>query len=151
MIVRGRFLLAGQLAAAVAGIGIAVYLTVVHYSDVPLACSTTGPVDCNAVTHSSFSVVPGTLVPITIPGLLWFAGGGLASLVGLARRSPRWLPGAQLGWAVLGLGAVLYLIYAEMVVIHRICEWCTGVHALVLLSFVLALRRWQLIAAADHP
>jgi uncharacterized membrane protein len=146
----GRSLLAAQLVAAVAGIGIALYLTVVHYSNVPLACSTTGPVDCGAVTHSSFSVVPGTAVPITIPGVLWFAVTGLASLAALAYRPPRWLAGAQVGWALLGLASVLYLVYAELVVIHRICEWCTGVHILILVSFVLSLRRWQLIAAADH-
>jgi uncharacterized membrane protein len=142
----GRGPLIGLIAAAAAGTGISAYLTVVHYSDAPLACNTAGPLNCTAVTSSTFSFVPATQAPITIPGLVWFAISGLAAGVALSGRSPRWLAAAHAGWTVLALGVTFYLVYAELVVIHSICEWCTGVHLLILLSLMLAFRRWQLAA-----
>ena len=41
---------------------------------------------------------------------------------------------------------VLYLAYVEIVVLRRICEWCTATHALVLLMLLLALRGLQAAA-----
>jgi uncharacterized membrane protein len=37
------------------------------------------------------------------------------------------------------VAVVFYLIYAELFLIGAICLWCTGVHALVLGLFLLAL------------
>jgi uncharacterized membrane protein len=131
------------LACAVAGVAIAGYLTFVHYTNTTLACTRSGLINCDAVTHSSFSLVPGTALPITLPGIAWFAVSGLAALVALGRSKPRWLAAGHALLGTAGVIGVLYLVYAELVVIHGICEWCTAVHALVLLTFVLALHRWQ--------
>jgi uncharacterized membrane protein len=100
-------------------------------------------VDCGAVTSSSFSVVPGTGVPITIVGLSWFAASGVASWLEWRDAGPEWLPLAHFVLAAAALVAVLYLVYAEVVVINRICEWCTLVHLLVIATFFIALRRLQ--------
>jgi uncharacterized membrane protein len=133
---------------AIAGIAISGYLTAVHYAKVPLACPTTGVINCQLVTSSAYSVVPGTAIPITIPGMLWFAiSGGLAG-VALVRvwQGPPELPQlrlAQLLWGAAGLLFVLYLVYAEIVVLHKLCEWCTVVHLLTLGTFLVALARWQ--------
>ncbi len=40
------------------GAGIAIYLTTVHYENVPLICSASGLVDCARVLSSSYSVIP---------------------------------------------------------------------------------------------
>jgi uncharacterized membrane protein len=133
---------------ALVGLGIAVYLTVVHYSDAPLACTQGGVVDCAQVTKSAFSVVPGTDVPVTVPGMLFFLASGVLVALTLVWRSS-WLLAAHVLLGLAGIGAVAYLLYAELVVIHRICEWCTAVHVVIVLSFLLALRRWQEQAAAD--
>lgn len=132
-----------------AGFAIAVYLTLAHYAGATLACVTTGPLDCDAVTNSTFSVIPGTTVPIAITGLAWFALSGAASAAGLTGREPSWLRPAHLTWSLIGLATVLYLVYVELVVIHRICEWCTVVHLLVFATFVLALMRAQDVAEDD--
>jgi uncharacterized membrane protein len=132
-----------SLILAVAGAAVSAYLTLAHYANVPLACVTTGPVDCGAVTSSSFSVVPGTAVPITIVGLLWFAASGAASWLEWRDAGPDWLPLAHFVIAAAALLAVLYLVYAEIVVINRICEWCTLVHLLVIATFFISLRRLQ--------
>ena len=137
----------GQIAwliLSLLGIGISIYLTVVHYQGVPLVCSTTGLIDCESVLSSAYSVVPGTTVPITIPGLLWFVvSGGLALISWLRLSGERRLMLAELLWAVLGLLTVFYLVYAEIVVLHKICAWCTVIHAIILALLLLAVIQWQ--------
>lgn len=137
---------------ALAGLGVAVYLTAQHYLKVPLVCTTGGVVDCSNVLHSQYSVVPGTQLPITFPGMLWFLVSGGLAIAGLvwARREapePQRLSQLQLAWSALGLLSVLYLVYDEIVQIHRICEWCTVVHVLILLTLLVALSRFQRVQA----
>jgi uncharacterized membrane protein len=132
-----------------AGFAVAVYLTLAHYAGTPLACVTTGPLDCDAVTNSTFSIVPGTTVPVVLAGLAWFGLSGVASVAALTGREPSWLRPAHVIWSLVGLATVLYLVYAELVVIHRICEWCTVVHILVFATFVLALLRAQDVGGDD--
>lgn len=136
------------LVLAAAGLAIAAYLTATHANAVPLVCSVGSVVDCASVTHSAYSVIPGTTVPIAVPGIVWFLVSGLLALIAMqAARSghpePGWLRRFDLIWAGLALAVVLYLVYIEIVVLHRICEWCTVIHLLVLATFVLALRRLQ--------
>jgi uncharacterized membrane protein len=140
--------LAALLLMAVAGLAIGVYLTLEHYAKAPLVCSTSGLVDCAPVLSSPYSVVPGTQIPITIPGMAWFLVSGALAFVGL-RAAARAVPEPprlrtwQLAWSGAGLLFVLYLVYAEIVQLHRICAWCTGVHLLTLVTFLVALVRWQ--------
>lgn len=133
----------GLLLAAIAGALITVYLTVAHYAGAALACVEAGPIDCSAVTSSSFSLIPGTSVPITIPGLAWFAASGVAAAIALRGGEPRWLRPLHLAWAAAATVVVLYLVQVELVVINRICEWCTALHVLIFASLLLALRRLQ--------
>jgi uncharacterized membrane protein len=141
--------LVAMLLMALAGLGISIYLTVVHYQGAGIAfCSTTGLVNCNLVTSSGNSVLFGTPIPITIPGMIWFVVSGGMALVALVaiwqnRREPARLRGAHLLWSVLGMAFVLYLVYVEIVVLHTLCEWCTVVHLLTFATFLLALNRWQ--------
>ena len=133
---------------ALAGIGVAIYLITVEAGNAPLICSTTGVVDCASVLNSSYSRVPLTHIPITVPGLLWFVvSGGLAAF-GLmrarqGRAEPERLRLAQLAWSAVGMVFVLYLVYAEIVVLHRICAWCTVIHALTLATLLLTVYRLQ--------
>lgn len=137
-----------MLVMAVAGIAIAAYLTTVHYAKIPLVCSTGGAINCAAVTSSRFSVVPGTQLPITIPGMLWFVVSGALAVVALAaarrgQEEPERLRLAHMLWGAAGLLFVLYLVYAEIVQLHQFCEWCTAIHLLTLFTFLIALARWQ--------
>jgi uncharacterized membrane protein len=137
---------------AVAGLAVSIYLTTVHYADVPLVCTNTGAIDCSAVTTSKYSVVPGTNLPITIPGMLWFVvSGGLAIYTLVLHRQrrpePERLRLLQLLWGGAGLAFVLYLVYVEIVLVHKICEWCTVVHVLTLATFLVALYRFQQVPA----
>jgi uncharacterized membrane protein len=133
---------------AVLGFAIAVYLTATHANAVPLVCSINSVVNCASVTHSTYSVIFGTSIPISILGVGWFLVSGLLSFAGLrAMRSdwpePAWLRPVHLVWATLALIFVLYLVYIEIVVLHQICEWCSVVHLLIVATFVLTLLRLQ--------
>lgn len=131
--------------AALAGFADSVYLTLAHYSSAPLACVNAGAVNCDLVTRSSYGLVPGTSLPVSAAGIAWF----LVSLV-LALVAGRRAAMALLGWAGIGALVVLYLVYAEMRLGH-ICEWCTLVHALVLLTLLLSVARVSAPAGAGAP
>lgn len=134
------------LLMSAAGLAISVYLTATHANAAPLVCSVGSVVNCGSVTHSAYSVIPDTTIPISVPGIVWFLVNGLFALIALrtaGRSEPGWLRPVHLIWAALALAAVFYLVYVEIVVLHAICEWCTVVHLLVLAAFVLALRRLQ--------
>ncbi|HWE64929.1 MAG TPA: vitamin K epoxide reductase family protein [Chloroflexota bacterium] len=144
--------LAALVLIALVGLGIAGYLTTVHYAHVSLVCTAGGVVNCTAVTTSAYSVVPGTQVPITVPGMLWFlVSGGLA--IAAWRMQARTgvvaarLTLAQLAWGAVGLVTVLYLVYVEIVRLHAICEWCSAVHVLTVLTFLVTLYRVQQLPA----
>ena len=55
------------LGAAVVGLGISTYLTTLHYAGVAPICTTNGFINCGSVLKSSYSVVPGTSIPVTVP------------------------------------------------------------------------------------
>ncbi len=71
----------GLVVAGIAGVLISAYLTVTHYAGGTLACVSAAFVDCDAVTSSSYSLVPYTEIPVALAGLVWSA----ASAAGAAR------------------------------------------------------------------
>ena len=52
-----------MLVLALLGVGISIYLTLVHYDqkDVPLVCSTRGFINCENVLTSPYALVPGLI------------------------------------------------------------------------------------------
>lgn len=134
------------LVLSLLGVGIAIYLTAVHYENIPLVCSENGLVNCARVISSSYSVVPGTTVPITIPGFGWCTISASLAIVGLFSTTGLWqrrIRVAQFVWSLSGLLVVLYLVYAEIVRLRTICAWCTALHVLILLMFLLTLIQLQ--------
>jgi uncharacterized membrane protein len=128
-----------SLVLVVAGLAVAAYLTVEHYTaSTTLACPETGVVNCQKVTTSAQSAVLG--IPVALLGLLFFVAMLPLSLP-LAWRSGypalRW---ARLAFAVVGVGFVFYLVYTELFTLNAICLWCTAVHVLTIALFaVIAL------------
>jgi uncharacterized membrane protein len=122
-------------------LAISIYLTIVHYtSSVQLVCSASGLINCENVLTSRYSVVPGTTIPVSIPGILWSGVALVLPLVALKFGSGlRQARIAEVVWGIFGLLTVLYLVYAEIVQIHNICAWCTGVHFIVLFYLLLAV------------
>lgn len=131
------------LIAGVAGVGVSIYLTAVHFAGIPLACPTNAAINCEQVLSSSYAVVAGSAVPTSAAGILWFAVSAvLAGAVLWSRSAPTWSR-LQLGWSALGLLTVLFLVYLEIVRLGAVCVWCSVAHALVLVIFLVALPRPQ--------
>jgi len=132
------------LALSIIGAAIAIYLTTVHYENVPLVCSTQGFIDCARVLASSYSVVPGTTIPITVPGLGWCIVSAVLALIGWRlwpeRRSVRV---AECVWSALGMITVFYLVYAELVRLHTLCAWCTVLHVIILTMLLISAVQLQ--------
>jgi uncharacterized membrane protein len=79
------------------------------------------------------------VIPVAILGLVFFAG----MLVLQAPRAWRsTFPGLsllRLASVTGGIGFVAYLVYTELVTLDTICMWCTFVHALTFLIFVVTI------------
>jgi uncharacterized membrane protein len=121
---------------AIAGLGVSVYLTIAHYTTaVTLACPNTGAINCEKVTSSPESKVFG--IPVAVLGLAFYL-----FLVAIMtpwgwRSGRREVALARLLSLVVGIGFVLYLVYAEVFQIGNICLWCTSVHVITLILFAL--------------
>lgn len=132
-----RWLAPVSLVLALIGMGLATYLTVEHFrgSQHLAGCSVGGIVDCGAVTTSAESKILG--VPVALLGLIYFVA-AIGFLTPVAWRSRnRLVRLVRLAGAIAGLGMVLWLVYAELGKIHKICEYCTGVHIVTLALFVV--------------
>jgi uncharacterized membrane protein len=135
------------------GLGASIYLTIAHYdTSIRLACSDNGLVNCQAVTTSSESVVFG-IFPVAVLGLAFFVFMvAVNSPWGwrLSRSQPvvRW---GRLGSVIVGMGFVIYLIYAELIQINAICLWCTSVHAATFLIFVLVVFHTSFAGSSAAP
>jgi uncharacterized membrane protein len=140
------------LVLSLLGVGITIYLTSVHYENVPLVCSESGLVNCARVISSSYSVVPGTSLPITIPGFAWCAVSASLAIAGLFATTGLWqrrIRITQFVWALSGLLVILYLVYVEIVRLHTICAWCTALHILILIMFLVTLVQLQLLPSSS--
>jgi uncharacterized membrane protein len=133
-----RFLPIASLALTVAGLAIAAYLTYEHYTaSTTLACSDRGVVNCLKVTSSAQSRVLG--IPVAVLGLVFFVAMLPLCLPAAWRHPAPLVRRVRLGACGVGVGFVLYLLYAELFVIGNICLWCTGVHVITVALFGIVL------------
>jgi len=124
-------------ALAVAGIGVAAYLTYVHYADVQALCVAGGG-GCEKVQTSSYSELVG--IPVAVLGLAGYVS--ILATLWIRGETGR-LAGAVL--AITGFGFSAYLTYRELFTIDAICQWC--VVSAVLMTLLAALTTWRLLAA----
>lgn len=135
---RPAWLAPSTLVLAVAGLLVSAYLTYEHFTDnATLACTIGGVVDCVKVTSSAWSTFMG--VPVAPLGLVFFVVTIGLCLPSVWRRGPGWFDAARLAWLSIGLGMALYLVWAELYKIHAICLWCTAVHVLSFLLWMVVL------------
>lgn len=106
-------------------------LSDVFYPTISLICPSGGLIDCVRVTASPYSGIFG--VPVALLATLWFA-----SFLGLAIWKPSFQESLLLPLWVSGMFFVAYLVGIEVLVIHRICLYCTFAHVLAALVGVPA-------------
>jgi uncharacterized membrane protein len=138
-------------ALAILGLGVSAYLTYTHYTESALAgCTeTAGAVNCGKVTTSPQSVVFG--IPVAVLGLAFYVF--LAAIMSpyAWRSGRREIAVARLVSLVVGMGFVLYLLYAELYQIGSICLYCTSVHVITFLLFVLTGLAAAIWGLAPRP
>jgi uncharacterized membrane protein len=105
------------IAVAVIGLGIASYLTIVHYSGGTSVCAIAH--GCETVQKSEYSKLAG--VPVALLGLLGYLG-ILAALIKDDEHSRT----AAAFLSFLGFGFSAWLTYTEIALIDAICIWCVG-------------------------
>lgn len=139
---------------AILGLAASAYLTYTHFTDSALAgCTeTSGAVNCGKVTTSPQSIVFG--IPVAVLGLAFYVF-LVAIMSPFAWRSRRReIALVRMLSLVVGIGFVLYLLYAELFQIDAICLYCTSVHIITFLLFVLtglAVAIWGLPPRTAKP
>lgn len=134
-----RWAVVTTFALSLVGLGLSIYLTIAHYQGKQiLACSTSGVLNCGIVTTSPQSYFLGT--PVADLGLANY-------IVMVALNSPwgwrlksYWVHVGRFVLATGGVFLVLWLVYAEFIIINHICEYCTGVH-IVTIALLIVLTR----------
>ena len=131
---------------ALAGLGVSIYLTIAHFTESTLlGCAESGLVNCEKVTTSPQSYVFG--IPVAVLGLAFYLFAAAIMSPWAWRWARREVYLLRLASVVVGIGFVIYLIYAELFIIGSICLYCTSVHAITFILFGLtafAAAAWGL-------
>ena len=117
------------------GLGLSIYLTVAHFQGAQiLACSDSGFINCAKVTTSAQSAFLG--IPVAILGLASYTAMAVINSPWAWHAPWRWLHVTRFILAIGSMGFVLWLLYAEFIIINSICLYCTAVHVT---SFLLLI------------
>jgi len=128
------------LLLALAGIGIAAYLTYVHYRGLSPICAINE--GCEKVQSSRYAKVGG--VPVPLIGLAGYVAIFASLLVrGEAARL------ATAGMALGGFAFSVYLTGLELFEIHAICQWCVG--SAIVMTSIAVLATIRALRAPDDP
>ena len=123
-----------MLVLTVIGLGVAIYLTYVHYSGSKPAC--TAGESCLKVQTSQWSKLAG--VPVALIGLVGYIS-ILGSLLVPDREESRLV---TLGLTLIGFLFSGYLTYRELFSIHAICEWCASSAVILTILLICAVIRY---------
>jgi uncharacterized membrane protein len=123
-----RRLRVAAIVIACIGLGIAIYLTYVHYEGL----SSGG---CETVQSSTYAKLGG--IPVPVLGLVGYVG-ILVSLLFLPGDLGRM---AGFGMALIGFLFSAYLTYRELFTIKAICQWCVGSAVCMTLLMILTAIR----------
>jgi len=122
---------------AMAGMGVAAYLTYSHYANQPIACA--GLHGCQAVENSEYSKLAG--IPVAVLGML-FCAGLLALVVARLVRLPlteEWASVAAFSMTLTGVAFAAYLTYIELFVVEDVCIWCASFATIITVAWLITI------------
>ena len=127
-----------QLRAAVGvlaliGLGIAGYLTYLHYAGGSPYCIAGGG-GCERVQESEYAKLAG--VPVAVLGLATYA-----DLVVTALVAGPVAAAAGAGIALAGVAFSAWLLYAQLALIDALCQWCVANDVVIALAAIAAVWR----------
>jgi|SRR3989344_4709920 len=120
---------------ALSGLGIMIYLTVLHYTQAKSFCDLSETVSCDVVTTSIYSEIFG--IPISIGGLAFFA----FVLFLLVKGDPKTLYQSIFFSTFFFLIPSLYFSLTEVLFIKAFCILCETSKALMVVILILAYTR----------
>ena len=129
-----------MLVLSLIGLGVATYLTIIHYAGINPAC--TAGQSCVKVQTSTWSKLDG--IPVALLGLIGYIGITISLLVPDREESRL----ATLGLTLVGFAFSGYLTYRELFSIHAICEWCASSAVILTILFLCAAYRY--VTASDN-
>jgi uncharacterized membrane protein len=117
------------------GLGIAIYLTIVHYTGAEPICGISH--GCHTVQTSKYAELAG--LPVAVLGLAGYA----ALLLALPIRGEN---GRLIRVAITAIGFLFsaYLTYLELFVINAICQWCVA--SAILMTALLIATAYDFLA-----
>jgi uncharacterized membrane protein len=130
-----RVLWRAMVVIGLIGLGVASYLTAVHYGHLTVLCAVKNN-PCAQVQSSIYSHVLG--IPVALLGLIGYVL-ILGSLLVPASELSR---AATLGVSLFGFVFSGYLTYREVFTLQEICEWCVSSAALMTLLLIGAAIRY---------
>jgi uncharacterized membrane protein len=129
-----RWQSAATLILSVIGLAGSVYLTISHFdTHISLVCPDTG--SCNRILTSNTSHFLG--IPVPILGLAYFVPMTLLCLPVAWRSLDRRVHLARLILSILGVAMIIYLFIEELFIIKALCVWCSVIHLVGFLLFVI--------------
>jgi uncharacterized membrane protein len=128
----GRLRVAAGL-VAIAGVGVAGYLTWAYYADSTVLCVAGG--GCETVQESEYAEIAG--IPVALLGL-----GAWATILALVVWDSVGARLAAASLAFLGLLFSVYLLVLQLFVIEAVCIWCMANDVVIApaLAVLTALR-----------
>ena len=127
-----RHLRLAAIVLALIGLGVAGYLTYVHYEEIRPVCGLGG--DCVKVQASEWSKLAG--IPVALLGLIGYA----VIFVSLFVPGEEALIAGALT-SLIGFGFSAYLTYRELFTIDAICQWCVASAIIMTLLAVVTTAR----------
>jgi uncharacterized membrane protein len=124
-----------MIVLTVIGLGVASYLTYVHYSGIKPLCGLGG--SCELVQTSAYSHLAG--VPVALLGLI----GYIAIMASLLTRESETTRFATVAFTTVGFGFSAYLTYRELFSLHAVCEWCAS--SAVIMTLLVGLAVWRFL------
>jgi uncharacterized membrane protein len=131
-VIADRHLRLAAIVLALIGLGVAGYLTYVHYEDIRPVCGLGG--DCVKVQTSEWSKLAG--IPVAVLGLVGYA----VIFVSLFVPGEEALIAGALT-SLIGFGFSAYLTYRELFTIDAICQWCVASAIVMTLLAVVTTAR----------
>jgi uncharacterized membrane protein len=131
------------IALTVIGVGLASYLTYVHYAGLNNLLCGKGGGTCAKVQSSQYSKLAG--VPVALIGLI----GYIVILCSLLVRQDDRTRFATSAFTLGGFGFSAYLTYREVFSLEQICEWCVG--SAVLMTILMVLSAWRYLRGDAPP
>jgi uncharacterized membrane protein len=126
------------IVVGVIGLGIASYLTIVHYTGGAPVCAIAH--GCETVQKSDYSKLAG--VPVALLGLIGYIG-----ILGAMIRDDENSRIVAAFLSLLGFGFSAWLTYTELALINAICIWCVG--SAICMTILAALNVSRVLTVSE--